>query len=86
MHDGGVQEILVGLTLDNGMLRLNTKLDSLMHLIEQYRNVNSFSSNYIICVLCGGYHADYQCMKVQHIDYFDRFEYCTSYVDQHDSN
>ena len=42
--------------------------------------------NYMICVLCGGYHVDYQCMQAQHVDYFDEFQFCTSYVDHHYPN
>ena len=72
--------------LDDGMLMLNVKLDNLMHLVEKYRNVNVSSSNYIVCVMYGGYHVDYQCIQEQHVDCFDGSEYGTSYVDYHGPN
>mgnify|MGYP004721795029 CR=1 FL=1 len=81
-----IQENLAGMSFDDGMWRLNAKLDSLMHFVEQYRNVNVLNSNYMICVLCRSYHIDYQCMQAQHVDFFERFEHDTSYVDHYGPN
>ena len=60
MHDSGVQGNLVGLTFDDGMLRLNAKLNNLIHFVEKYRNVNALNSNHVVCVSCEDYHIDYQ--------------------------
>ena len=35
---------------------------------------------------CVDYHANYQYMQGQYVDYFDGFEHCTSYVNHHDFN
>ena len=39
------------------VITLKVQLDTIMHDIEQKRNVNVFNSNHMICDLCGGYHA-----------------------------
>ena len=63
-NNRGIQESLADMSLDDGMQRLNAKLNNSMHLIKQYRNVNVSNSKYMVCVLCGGYHVDYQYTQV----------------------
>ena len=53
-NNRGIQQNLASMSFDDGMWRLNAKLDSLMHFVEQYMNVNVLNSSYMICVLCGG--------------------------------
>ena len=40
----------------------------------------------MICDLCGGYHATYECIQIQHVDYYDELEHCNSCFDQYGSN
>ena len=39
------------------VITLQVQIDTIMHEIEQKRNVNTFNSYHMICDLCGGYHA-----------------------------
>ena len=62
-NNRGIHDNLASMSLDDGMLRINAKLDNLMYLIEQHRNVNVWNSNNVVCDLYGGYHSNYQCMQ-----------------------
>lgn len=42
---------------------INARMDNLMHLIEQNRNVIAYNSNHMICDLCKRYHTTYECMQ-----------------------
>ena len=57
---------------------LNAKLDHLdnmIHVIQQNKNAYAFNSNHMICDLCGGYHATYECLQVQNMNYYYEFEH-----------
>ena len=77
------------MSFENDIGALNAKLNhlnSMMHVIEQNKNVNAFNSNHIICDLCGGYHATYECMQTQNVNYYSEFGHCNSNFDQCNSN
>ena len=43
-------------------IMLKTQLDTIMHILEQKKNVNAFNSNHVIYNLCKSYHTIYTCM------------------------
>ena len=78
----GNQKSIVNMPFEDGLrslkaefdyIILKVRLDNIMHLIKQKRNVNTFNSNCVICNLCRGCHASYTCMQVQNMDYYDEF-------------
>ena len=66
----GNKEITEGMLFEGGLRSLKAKLDvitlkvqldTIMHEIEQKRNVNTFNYNHMICDLCKGCHATHSC-------------------------
>ena len=76
-----------GMSFDNSLrclkakfdyITLKVQLDTVTNMVEQKQNVNTFNFNYVICDLFEGYHAIYECMQVQNVDYYDKFGYYNS--------
>mgnify|MGYP004709237509 CR=1 FL=1 len=86
----GNQEITEGMSFEDGLRCLKAKfdvmMDTIMHEIEQGRNVNDFNSYHVICDLCGGYHATNTCMQVQNVDYYDELEHYNPCFDRYSAN
>ena len=57
----GIHKNHTGMSFDDGIWKLNAKVDMLIHLVEQKMNVNDF--NFVVYVLCEEYHANYQCVQ-----------------------
>ena len=95
IYSGGNQGRAAGMSFNDGLRSLNAKFDyiilsvklnNLIHLIEQYRSVDVLNSNHLVCDLCGGYHATYQCVQAQHVDQCDEFGHYNSYFDKYGPN
>ena len=76
------QERSVCMYENDGFSILNAQLDMMTSMLEQKRNDNAFNSNHVICDLCGGYHATYEYMQIQNMDYYDEFGHYNSCFDQ----
>ena len=89
------QRMFDGMSFENGLRNLKVKLDfvtlkvqldTILHILEWKRNVNTFNYNHVICDLCRGYHATHTCMQVQNVDYYDEFGHCNPCFDQCNHN
>ena len=62
-YNRGDQEKSACLYKNDGISALNAQIDMLTSMLEQKRNDNAFNSNYMICDLCGDYHATHTCKQ-----------------------
>ena len=86
----GNQDVSESMSFENSLKSLKAKfdfitskvqLDTIMHEIEESKNINVFNSNNMICDLCGGYHTTHTCRQAQNVNYFDEFGHCNPYFD-----
>ena len=91
----GNQEITEGMSFEDGLrclkakfdvMMLQVQMDTIMHEIEQGRNVNAFNSYHVICDLCGDYHATNTCRQAQNVDYYDELEHYNPCFDRYSAN
>ena len=68
----GNQEIIKGMSFEDGLRSLKTKCDvitlkvqlnTITNMLEQKRNANAVNSYHVICDLCGGYHDTHTCIQ-----------------------